>query len=109
MTHDENQKCMQACADCSTECERCAEACLDEADIQLMAECIRLDRDCADFCRLAVALISRNSRFARQFCSLCAEICETCAAECGHHQAEHCRRCATSCAVCATACRQMAA
>jgi hypothetical protein len=111
MNQDDNQKCLQACEACSTECERCAEACLDAEDVDLetMVECIRLDRDCADACRLAAALISRNSRFARQFCSLCAEICEACAAECGRHDSEHCRRCATACAACATACRQMAA
>jgi hypothetical protein len=75
----------------------------------MMANCIRLDRDCADACRVAATLMSRGSQFAQQLCALCAAICDACAKECERHEAEHCRRCASACRRCAEECRRMAA
>jgi hypothetical protein len=73
-----------------------------------MAECIRLDKDCAEICWLAAAYMSRGSQFLRDICRICAEICEACGAECRKHQAEHCQRCAEACEQCAQECRSMA-
>ena len=64
MAHQQHQSCIEACVRCAQECEHCADACLSEADVQAMAECIRLDRDCAEACWLAAAFMSRGSRFA---------------------------------------------
>src|SRR3954467_7276707 len=100
---------IKACQDGAAQCERCATACLREPDVKMMVECIRLDRDCADICRLAAALMSRDSRFARELCELCARICEACGNECARHQAEHCQRCAEACRECSEACRSMSA
>ncbi len=47
-----------------------------------MADCVRLDRECADMCAFAAEAMSRNSPFAQQICQLCAEICEACGNEC---------------------------
>ena len=51
MSHQENQPCIDACLRCAQECEHCADACLNEPEIQALAECIRLDRDCAGIWR----------------------------------------------------------
>jgi len=74
-----------------------------------MAECIRLDMDCAAMCRVAAGFMARGSARAPTVCLLCAEICEACAAECAKHEADHCRRCAEACRACAIECNKMAA
>jgi hypothetical protein len=100
---------MAACNDCAAACERCATACLGETDVAMLARCIRLDRDCADICRLAAAFMARDSDHAVGLCSLCADICDTCADECERHaHMEHCARCAEACRRCARECREMA-
>jgi hypothetical protein len=102
--------CIKACDACATECESCATSCLGEAEVKRLSQCIALDRDCADVCRLASALMSRGSPFAKQLCMLCATVCEACAAECEKHSAmDHCRICAEVCRRCAAECRRMAA
>ncbi len=108
MAHEHYADCIEACHACADECEHCADACLGEQDVKKMAECIRLDRDCADMCRLAAALMSRDSAFAVPFCQLCATIFDACAAECEKHDMDHCRACAEACRRCADECRRMA-
>jgi hypothetical protein len=73
-----------------------------------MAECIRLDRDCARICWMASAFLSSNSTFAVDLCRLCADVCDACGEECERHDFDHCQRCATACRSCAEECRQMA-
>jgi hypothetical protein len=109
MAHQQHQDCIEACQKCAAECEHCASACLQEDNVKMMALCIQLDRDCADFCRLSATLMSRNSPFAAEFCLLCAKVCEACAAECERHDMDHCKRCAKACRQCAEECRSMAA
>lgn len=106
MSNEQYRSCLEACNACVVACERCAAACLNEQE--KMAECIRLDRDCADICRLAAAFMARDSRFAKAICGLCATICDACAAECAKHVHSHCRACAEACRACARECRQMA-
>ena len=73
-----------------------------------MADCIRLDNDCAESCWTAAAFMSRSSQFAQEICRVCAEICEACGAECRKHKMDHCQKCADACEACAEECRQMA-
>ena len=108
MSHKEHQSCIEACVRCAQECEHCADACLGEDDVAAMAECIRLDRDCAEICWFAAAFMSRGSSFAQDICRLCAEICDACGAQCRKHEPEHCQRCADACESCSEECRQMA-
>ena len=91
------------------QCNRCFDECLKEDNVQMMAECIRLDRECADVCALAVQAMQINSRFAKQICELCADICQACGDECAKHDAPHCQDCAEACHRCAKICREMAA
>jgi hypothetical protein len=72
-----------------------------------MAECIRLDHDCAATCFMAASFMSRGSQFAADLCRLCAEVCSACGDECRKHEVDHCQRCADACDACAEECRQM--
>lgn len=107
MTTPDQSSCIQACNACALACEQCAAACLGEHDVAAMAECIRLDRDCADLCRLAAAFMARGSDQAAALCQLCAQACEACAAECIRHPHAHCQQCAQACQRCAEECRSM--
>ena len=101
----ENRTVLDALARCIAACEYCADACLHEADIKMMVPCIRLDRDCADICRLTAAFIARGSDHARHILKECLEICQKCQAECAKHQHDHCQQCAKACQECLDACR----
>lgn len=108
MPHQTYQECIDQCNACAVACHHCAVSCLSESNVKEMAECIRLDLDCAAICQLASAYMARGSRFAKEICGLCATICEACGAECERHSAQHCKDCAQACRRCAQACRAMA-
>jgi hypothetical protein len=86
---------------------QCSAACLQEEDVKMMAQCIRLDMDCAQICSLVTAYLARNSEFASQVCDLCAQVRDVCAAECSGHQHEYCLRCAQAYRRCADECRSV--
>lgn len=109
MSHHEHEACINACTECAAACDHCATACLAESHVKEMAECIRLDIDCAQICWIAAAYMSRGSSFANELCELCADVCEACGAECRKHDAEHCQECADACDRCAKECRGMVA
>jgi hypothetical protein len=73
----------------------------------MMADCISLDRDCAEICWLTAGFMSRGSQYARELCLLCADLCDQCGDECGKHRMDHCQRCADECSRCADHCRGM--
>jgi hypothetical protein len=108
MTNNQMETCVGACNACADACDACSTACLSEPDIKMMADCIRLDLDCAAICRLASGFMARGSARARDVCRVCAMICDACAAECAKHKVDHCQRCAEACRVCAAECRKMA-
>ncbi|RSL29562.1 four-helix bundle copper-binding protein [Salibacterium salarium] len=89
-------------------CNHCYSACLQEKDVEMMAECIRLDRECADICGFAAQAMQRNSRFAKEICNVCAHVCQACGDECAKHEHDHCQRCAEICHHCANVCQDMA-
>ena len=107
MSHEQFQSCIDACYECATACDHCAASCLKEKDVKMMARCIALDIDCAEYCRLAAAFMARGSEHAAEICTTCAEICEKCGEECGKHQMAHCQECAEACRRCAEECRAM--
>ncbi|AMR29356.1 ferredoxin [Hymenobacter psoromatis] len=104
----QNQSLLDALNACVASCENCATAGLRGDDIQMMARCIELDRDCADFCALTARFVARGSEHAQHLLDECAEICKACGDECEKHAAhmEHCRECAEACRRCEQACRQ---
>ena len=103
--------CIETCVECWVACEMCSDACLDEQNVEQLARCIRLDRDCAEACQMAVRVMVRGGDNVAEVCRMCAAICDRCAEECEKHAAhhEHCRICAEICRRCAEECRRMAA
>ena len=104
MKNHDHSALIQKLLACALACENCATACLHEDDVAMMANCVMLDRDCADICTLAARLLQRNSDIAHQYLVLCEEICRMCSAECGKHRHEHCNKCAEACRECAETC-----
>lgn len=102
------QPCIDSCQKALLACETCAEACKSEGNAQMMQRCIALDIDCAEFCKLAIDFMQRESEFCSLICEDCAEICRECAEECAKHPQEHCQICAQMCNACADTCLSMA-
>ncbi len=102
------QSCIDACNDCSAECERCASACLEEANVDQFTRCIKQNLDCALICAMASKLMARGSEEAQNICGYCAEVCRSCASECRVHKSDHCQQCADVCEQCADECEKMA-
>lgn len=102
------KSCIEACHVCAAYCERCATSCLKEDDVEQMAECIRLDMQCAQICRLVASFMALDSEYAKPLCRLCADICNACGDECAKHEADHCQECARACHRCAKECAAMA-
>ena len=104
-----NEELIRTLYDCAAHCNHCADACLDEEDVKMMKECIRLDRICAATCIAAAQALSVNSGEMAPLIKACSEICRQCGEECARHEAEHCKKCAEACKKCAEACRSYAA
>jgi hypothetical protein len=80
-----------------------------EENVKMMAQCIRLDMECAAICYAAAQVMSLGGKKAKALCLICADICQQCANECAKHDNEHCRECAEECKRCAEECAKMAA
>jgi hypothetical protein len=78
--------CIEACIRCAEAYEFYATSDLKEQDVEMMATCAPISRECASVCRTSVSLMSMGSRFAKQYCNLCADFCEACARECERHR-----------------------
>jgi len=107
MVNQYAQACIDACNTCAVLCERCAAACLQEANVAGLSRCIALDLDCAQICQTAAAFIARGSGNTSALCALCADICDECADECESHPMDHCRDCAHACRACSEECHTM--
>ena len=109
MSHKENQSLITVLNNCAAVCNHCITACLEEEDVKMLANCIKLDIDCAEICSLTAAFVVRGSAHASHLMAECADICNNCADECEKHShMEHCKECADACRICAEACGQMA-
>lgn len=93
-------------AACQAACNHCYDACLDEEDIDMMRQCIRTDRDCADICGMVLDFAHRGSPFLNDIIELCIKACKQCADECEDHDHDHCQACAKACRECVEACRE---
>lgn len=111
-TDDALIRCIEECYDCAQACTACADACLGEKDVAKLAQCIRLDLDCADICAAAGAVASRRSGVQQdamaELLAACETACRLCAEECERHAGmhAHCRICAEACRRCERACAE---
>lgn len=101
-------QCINLCVKCARACEECSTACLKESDVQARIHCLAILHDCAEICLQSIAFMSRQSKFSKQHCQMCANICEACAVECEQFKDSHCQECARICRECAEACMNMA-
>ncbi|WP_233880905.1 four-helix bundle copper-binding protein [Virgibacillus halodenitrificans] len=108
MSHEQHQQLLNVLHECMEACNHCYNACLQEDDIKMMADCIRLDRECADICGYLEQAISRGTPFVPELASVCAKICEACGNECKKHDHAHCQACAEACLKCAEECKKVA-
>jgi hypothetical protein len=91
---------------CATACNYCTTACLGEAEVKMLAACIKLDIDCAAICSLTASFIARDSVHGKHLLKECAELCDLCATECEKHsKMQHCKDCAEACRACEKACK----
>jgi hypothetical protein len=105
MAHEQHRELIQALHECMTACNHCYDACLEEKELHKMANCIRLDRECAEICSYVEQAITRGTPFLSELTAICATICEACGAECKKHDHDHCQQCAEACFKCAKICR----
>ncbi|MDG5789369.1 four-helix bundle copper-binding protein [Evansella sp. AB-P1] len=108
MPHQQYASIANVLHECMEACSHCFDSCLEEKDLNGMAECIRLDRECADICGYLEQALLRGTPFASQLAKVCAEICEACGNECKKHSHDHCQKCAEACFRCAEECRKLA-
>lgn len=97
---------VQRAINCQIACNMCFDACLEENDVNMLTDCIRRDRECADICGIAVDFVSRKGTLTTEILDACIKSCISCAEECEKHDhMEHCRDCAVACKECAEACQ----
>ncbi|NJW53241.1 four-helix bundle copper-binding protein [Salinimicrobium oceani] len=104
-----NEEILNSLSNCINHCNHCADACLDEENVQKMVKCIRIDRACASVCATAADLLVTKYGNIQGLMQYCVQICEECAEECEKHEHQHCKDCAKACRECAEACRKYAA
>ncbi|WP_409291675.1 four-helix bundle copper-binding protein [Peribacillus sp. SCS-37] len=109
MTGQKYESVIRVLHECMEACNHCFDSCLQEENVGHMAECIRLDRECADICGYFEQALGRATPFVSELAGICATICEACGNECKRHDHDHCQRCADACFACARECRALAA
>ncbi|WP_026693363.1 four-helix bundle copper-binding protein [Peribacillus kribbensis] len=109
MSHENYQSLIQTLHECMEACNHCFDACLSEDSVKMMAECIRLDRECSDFCGFFEQSLSRGTPFVAELARTCTAICQACGNECKQHDHDHCQKCADACFKCAEECMRLAA
>jgi hypothetical protein len=104
-----NEHLIHALGNCINHCNYCADACLDEDNIKMMVDCIRLDRVCAEVCSTVSQVLATNFTDVDELVRYCMEICNKCADECEKHDTKHCQDCAKACRNCAKECEKFLA
>lgn len=104
----EMKKCIDACVECEKVCMETIMHCLHHGGEHATPEHIGLLKDCAAACRVSAELMSTNSRFHKEMCSLCTKICNACADECEKFDEKFMKDCAKACRDCAKSCEKMA-
>lgn len=109
---DAYSEALDALAQCGISCTICADACLSEMHVQMLAKCIELNLTCADSCLAATRALARigfqDGGVVRAHLEACRTACVACAEECERHgEMEHCRLCAEACRSCEQACTTM--
>ena len=73
---------VQTLVQCAKHCNECAAACLNEKNVNHLANCIKLNLECADYCQACARMIQQNSVHSLAAIQLCTSVCGTCKEEC---------------------------
>ncbi|WP_445492405.1 four-helix bundle copper-binding protein [Niallia sp. 03133] len=106
MVDERDQLLIQALEECMVACNHCLMECLAEENVGMMIDCIRIDRECAEFCAYLEQAIIRKSPYILDLTKLCLSVCKACAEECSKHDHKHCQYCADICRQCADECEK---
>jgi hypothetical protein len=104
------KECAEACGHCEATCNEMFHHCVTLAATGKTehAKMAQMAVDCAAFCSLAAAMITRHSALMVESCRACAEACRRCAAECSSSPPdEHTKKCIDACKACEESCRNM--
>jgi hypothetical protein len=104
MNIQRNRELIEQILSCSSVCDYCAASCLEEENIEMLRNCIKLNLECAEICRATSIALSRGSSQAETLLNACVDACQRCADECSQHDHDHCAECAETCENCAEAC-----
>lgn len=99
-----NEKLINALTNCVNHCNYCADACLNEDNVQKMTKCIQTDSVCAEVCEALKNVLLTSYQDVDALVKYCLKVCKACAEECGKHEADHCKKCAEACNNCAKEC-----
>ena len=109
-TNDALIRAVEAAYGCAATCRICADACLGEAMVADLVQCIRLNLDCADVCSTTAKVLSRpgpDTSTWRSLLQACIDACTACCDHCRHHGDDHCQACADDCQACIDACQAL--
>ena len=101
---------IDACLNCFQACVSDADADLVEEDIDELRTCIALCLNCADVCDITARALSRSASWdlfvVHRLLQGCVRVCTTCADECARHadHHRHCAVCEKACRACIAAC-----
>jgi hypothetical protein len=104
------KSCCDTCANCAEACNKAFHHCLEQAAAgkPQHARMAQTVADCAAFCALSAALISRKSMMMILSCRACADACRRCAQECETFDTDlDMKICADACQRCEESCRNM--
>ncbi|QUE85394.1 four-helix bundle copper-binding protein [Exiguobacterium alkaliphilum] len=109
MVKEQYKSVIEALNNCAITCNECYDECLTEENVTMMVDCIRLERECAEFSAFVAQALARGTAFASEYAELCIKICEACGNECMKHAShmESCKKCADTCFKCADECRKL--
>ena len=98
MAHPYFDEAIEAAVDCAKECEMCAVDCLQSPEVSQLRDCILLCLDSANLCHSAISLLSRDSRFSREFLAFSWQVFDECGKVCKQHKdIPACSTCQQSC------------
>lgn len=105
MIVENDQLLLKKLQECMIACNHCLNECLTEDHVEMMLDCIRLDRECVEICSVLESAIIRQSPYTNQLAEICLVVCNDCSEQCEKHEHRHCQYCAVICRECAEACR----
>src|SRR5690625_6432888 len=91
---DREKKLIAALRECESAAMTCATQCLREEEVSMLADCIRTDLSCADFCNFTARLLLREEPRAVDLDKICMEVCRECAGECEEPEHDQGKKCA---------------